>query len=90
MPELNRGCNVTFNISLTSLALVLWSGMIIIAGSIWILSSQVRKLADIMEQQARVENERAREARRQADRTARELPRERVLRMVERTTSRVN
>ncbi len=45
---------LNFNINLTSLAVVLWSGMLIISGSIWVLSSQVRKLADIMEEQTRV------------------------------------
>jgi hypothetical protein len=44
---------LNFNINLTSLAVILWSGMLIIAGSIWVLSSQVRKLADILEEQAR-------------------------------------
>ncbi len=44
---------LNFNINLTSLAVILWSGMLIIAGSIWVLSSQVRKLADILEDQAR-------------------------------------
>jgi hypothetical protein len=45
---------VQFNINLTSLAVILWSGMLIISGSIWVLSSQVRKLADLIEaQQAR-------------------------------------
>jgi hypothetical protein len=43
-----------FNINLTSLAVILWSGMLIISGSIWVLTSQVRKLADLIEaQQAR-------------------------------------
>jgi hypothetical protein len=43
-----------FNINLTSLAVILWAGMLIISGSIWILTSQVRKLADLLEaQQAR-------------------------------------
>ncbi len=40
---------LSFNINLTSLAVILWSGMLIIAGSIWVLSSQVRKLADLFE-----------------------------------------
>jgi hypothetical protein len=40
---------LNFNINLTSLAVILWSGMLIISGSIWVLSSQVRKLADILE-----------------------------------------
>lgn len=44
---------LSFNINLTSLAVILWSGMLIIAGSIWVLSSQVRKLADVVEEQAR-------------------------------------
>src|SRR5258708_7409692 len=45
---------LNFNINLTSLAIILWSGMLVIAGSIWVLSSQVRKLADIMEDQSRI------------------------------------
>src|SRR4051812_39052669 len=44
---------MNFNINLTSLAIILWSGMLIIAGSIWVLSSQVRKLADLLEDQGR-------------------------------------
>lgn len=44
---------LNFNINLTSLAIILWSGMLIIAGSIWVLSSQVRKLADLLEEQGR-------------------------------------
>jgi hypothetical protein len=40
------------NINLTSLAAILWSGMLIISGSIWILSSQVRRLTDILESRA--------------------------------------
>src|SRR3954467_10196572 len=44
---------LNFNINLTSLAIILWSGMLVIAGSIWVLSSQVRKLADIMEDHSR-------------------------------------
>jgi hypothetical protein len=39
-----------FNINLTSLAVILWSGMLIIAGSVWVLSSQVRKVADLIEE----------------------------------------
>ncbi len=43
-----------FNINLTSLAVILWAGMLIISGSIWVLTSQVRRLADVIEaQQAR-------------------------------------
>jgi hypothetical protein len=38
-------------IDLSRLALILWSGMLVIAGSIWILSSQVRRLADLLEAQ---------------------------------------
>lgn len=45
---------LNFNINLTSLAIILWSGMLIIAGSVLILSSQVRKLADLLEDQGRV------------------------------------
>ncbi|WP_406699577.1 hypothetical protein V5E97_12010 [Singulisphaera sp. Ch08] len=45
---------LNFNINLTSLAIILWSGMLIIAGSIWVLASQVRKLADLFEDQGRV------------------------------------
>jgi hypothetical protein len=41
--------NLTFDLS--RLALILWSGMLVIAGSIWILSSQVRRLADLLEAQ---------------------------------------
>ena len=49
---------LNFNINLTSLAMILWSGMLIITGSIWVLSSQVRKLADLFEvQQARTARE---------------------------------
>jgi hypothetical protein len=44
---------LNFNINLTSLAVILWSGMLIIAGSIWVLSSQVRRLADILEDRSK-------------------------------------
>lgn len=44
---------LNFNINLTSLAVILWSGMLIISGSIWVLSSQVRKVADLLEEHAR-------------------------------------
>ncbi len=44
---------IHLNISLTSLAAILWSGMLIIAGSIWVLSSQVRKLVDLLEERGR-------------------------------------
>ena len=40
-------------IDLSKVALILWSGMLIISGSIWILSSQVRRLGDLMEQRLR-------------------------------------
>jgi hypothetical protein len=43
---------LNFNINLTSLAVILWSGMLVIAGSIWVLASQVRKLADLYEDRA--------------------------------------
>lgn len=49
------------NLDLSSLAMILWCGMAIIAGSIWVLASQVRKVADILEQQTKSEN-RARQA----------------------------
>lgn len=42
-----------FNINLTSLAIILWSGMLIISGSIWVLCAQVGKLSDIIEASAR-------------------------------------
>src|SRR5438067_9749274 len=49
----NEGATMlNFNINLTSLAVILWSGMLIISGSIWVLASQVRKLADLWEDQA--------------------------------------
>ena len=44
---------MNFTVNLTSLAVILWSGMLIIAGSIWVLSSQVRLLADIVAEQGR-------------------------------------
>lgn len=43
------------NIDLSSLAAILWCGMVIIAGSIWVLASQVRKVADLLEQHARTD-----------------------------------
>ena len=36
-------------INLTSLAVILWSGLLIIAGSVLILSSQVRHLVELLE-----------------------------------------
>jgi hypothetical protein len=47
---------LNFNINLTSLAVILWSGMLIISGSIWVLASQVRKLADVFEDRERAGN----------------------------------
>jgi hypothetical protein len=81
---------MNFTINLTSLAIILWSGMLVIAGSIWVLSSQVRKLADLLEEQAKADKRGSGEIRRVIGRPTRELPREGVLRMVERTTSRAN
>jgi len=43
-----------FNVNLTTLAVILWSGMLIISGSIWILASQVRKVADLMDRHTTV------------------------------------
>jgi hypothetical protein len=40
-------------VDLCKLALILWSGMLIISGSIWILTSQVRRLGDLLEERAR-------------------------------------
>jgi hypothetical protein len=51
---------MTFHVNLTTFAVVLWSGMLIISGSIWVLSSQVRKLVDVIEDQGKA---RLREAR---------------------------
>jgi hypothetical protein len=48
---------LNFQINLTSLAIVLWSGMLVIAGSIWVLSSQVRKVADLIEEHSHRERE---------------------------------
>jgi hypothetical protein len=78
------------NFNLTSLAVILWSGMLIIAGSIWVLASQVRKLADLVEQQGKLNQQKSRETRRAVGSTPSERPRERILRMVERTGSRAN
>jgi len=41
------------NIDLTSLALIIWSGMLIISGSVMVLSSQVRRLSDFLEKRAK-------------------------------------
>ncbi len=38
------------NINLTSFAVILYAGMMVIAGSIWVLSSQVRRLSDLVEE----------------------------------------
>jgi hypothetical protein len=40
-------------VDLCKLALILWSGMLIISGSIWILTSQVRRLGDLLEERSR-------------------------------------
>ncbi len=56
---------LNFNINLTSLAVILWAGMLVISGSIWVLSSQVRRLGDLMEQHGRA-SLRASEAARKA------------------------
>ncbi len=77
-------------INLTSLAVILWSGMLVIAGSIWILASQVRKLADLVEEQGKLELRRTTEQSRTIPESRGELPRERILRMVEGSTSRAN
>jgi hypothetical protein len=37
------------NVNLTTLAAILWLGMLIISGSIWVLASQVRKIADVLD-----------------------------------------
>jgi hypothetical protein len=37
------------HINLTSLAVILWSGFLIVAGSVLILSSQVRHLVEVLE-----------------------------------------
>jgi hypothetical protein len=44
---------MSININMTSLALILWSGMMVIAGSIWILSSQVGHLVELLRDQSR-------------------------------------
>lgn len=44
---------LNFNINLTSLAVILWSGMLIISGSVWVLCSQVRRLGEILEERAK-------------------------------------
>lgn len=38
-------------INLTSAAVILWSGMLIIAGTLLVLSSQVRHLVELLERQ---------------------------------------
>lgn len=81
---------INLNISLTSLAVILWSGMMVIAGSIWVLSSQVRRLSELLEEQVKAGEGADREARRAERRPGRELAGTNVLRMVERTTSRAN
>ena len=78
-----------FNISLTSLAVVLWSGMLIIAGSIWVLSSQVRKLADLLEQQGKDGMSGARVVRNAPGCPTPSVPRANARRVVERSNSRI-
>jgi hypothetical protein len=92
MPELTLRMPqmLHFNISLTSLAVVLWSGMLIIAGSIWVLSSQVRKLVDLLEQQGKSGARGARTVRNALGCPTPTAARENVRRVVERATSRVN
>ena len=79
-----------FNINLTSLAVILWSGMLIISGSIWVLSSQVRRLVDHMEEQARVGMRDRRSIRRAMNCASAPVAREVVRRAVERSASGVN
>lgn len=65
-----------FNINLTSLAVILWSGMLVIAGSVWVLSSQVRKVADLIEEHSQRAAAESRPARNRASgRVARSLVR---------------
>jgi hypothetical protein len=80
---------LNLNISLTSLAVILWSGMLIIAGSIWVLSAQVRKLVDLLEEQGK---DGARGARvvRNAPGSPPSLHRRNVRRGAGRVTSRLN
>ena len=82
------------NASLTSLAAILWSGMIIIAGSIWILSSQVRRLSDLVEQGRKLGSagprDDAREPRFEEDPPILAMPRRAPLRVVERPSARAN
>src|SRR4051794_10584232 len=70
---------MNLHISLTSLAVILWSGMLIIAGSIWILSSQVRKLVDLLEEQGKAGIRGARVVRTALGCPPPNLPRENVL-----------
>jgi hypothetical protein len=79
-----------FNINLTSLAVILWSGMLIIAGSIWVLSSQVRRLVDHMEEQSRLAIRDRRSIRRAMNCAPAPVAREVVRRVVERSASGVN
>ncbi len=79
-----------FNISFTSLAVILWSGMLIISGSIWVLSSQVRKLVDVVEQQGRANLRAAEAARRMPGRPTSGVARRTVRRSAGRSIARVN
>jgi hypothetical protein len=79
-----------FTVNLTSLAAILWSGMLIISGSIWVLSSQVRRLVDHMEEQSRAGGRDQRSIRRALNCESVPVAREVVRRAVERSASRVN
>jgi DNA-binding GntR family transcriptional regulator len=79
-----------FTVSLTSLAAILWSGMLIISGSIWVLSSQVRRLVDHMEEQSKAGMSDHRSIRRALNCPTAPVAREVVRRVVERSASRVN
>ena len=79
-----------FNVNLTSLAVILWSGMLIISGSIWVLSSQVRRLVDHMEEQSKAGMGDPRAIRRALNCPTAPVAREVVRRAVERSASRVH
>jgi hypothetical protein len=79
-----------FTVNLTSLAAILWSGMLIISGSIWVLSSQVRRLVDHMEEQSKAVMSDRQSIRRAMNCPTTPVAREVVRRVVERSTSRVN
>jgi hypothetical protein len=79
----------SLTINLTSFAVIIWSGMLIIAGSVWVLTSQVRKLVDVIEERGRLEDARARLHAGETHGPA-SLPMTPRLRLVERPISRVN